>query len=91
MQENLDSYVYRRINASARRVLITKWVGQVWQEISADNEMVTRSFKKCGISVLIDGSEDDGIHIQGLDDYAVEEDDVEYTDDDPFSDEEECD
>ena len=71
-------------------MLITKWVGQVWQEISADNEMVIRSFKKCGISVLIDGSEDDGIHIQGLD-YAVEEDDVEYTDDDLFSDEEEYD
>ena len=90
MLENLDSYVYGRINASARRVLITKWVGQAWQEISADKEMVIRSFKKCGISVPIDGSEDDGIHIQGLDDYAVE-DDVEYTDDDPFSDDEECD
>ena len=90
MQENLDSYVYGRINASARRVLITKWVGQAWQEICSDKEMVIRSFKKCGISVPIDGSEDDRIHIQGLDDYAVE-DDMEYTDDDPFSDEEECD
>ena len=53
--------------------------------------MVIRSFKKCGISVPVDGSEDDGIHIQGLDDYTVEEDDVDYTDDDPFSNEEECD
>ena len=53
--------------------------------------MVIRSLKKCGISVPIDGSEDDRIHIQELDDYAVEEDDMDYTDDDPFSDEEECD
>ena len=41
--------------------------------------------------VPIDGSEDNGIHIQGLDDYAVEEDDMDYTDVDLFSDEEECD
>ena len=88
MQENLDSYVHGRINASARRVLFTKWVGQAWEEVSADKEMIVRSFKKCGISVPIDGSEDDQIHIQGLEDYAVEEDD-DYIDGDPFSDIEE--
>ena len=53
--------------------------------------MMIRSFKKCGISVPIDGSEDDVIHIQGLGYYAIEEDDMEYTDDDSFSDEAECD
>ena len=81
MQENLDSYVYGWINASARRVLITKWVGQAWEEISADKKMIIRSFKKCGISVPVDQ-----IHIQGLEDYSVEEDDGDYTDGDLFSD-----
>ena len=46
--------------------------------------MIIRSFKKCGIFVLIDGSEDDQIHIQSLDDYAIEEEE-DYTDEDPFS------
>ena len=46
--------------------------------------MIIRSFKKCGISVPINGSEDDQIHIQGLDDYAVEEEE-DYTDEDLFS------
>ena len=32
----------------------------------------------------IDGSEDDQIHIQGLDDYTVEEEE-DYTNEDPFS------
>ena len=66
MQENLDSYVYGQINTSAQQVLITKWVGKAREEICADKEMIIRSFKKRGISVPVDGSEDDQIHIQGL-------------------------
>lgn len=30
MQENLDAYIKVDINASARRVLFTKWMGQAW-------------------------------------------------------------
>ena len=71
-------------------MLITKWVGQAWEEISGDKEMIIRSFKKCGITIPIDGSKDNQIHIQGLEDYAVEEDDIDYTDDDPFSVQELC-
>ena len=49
MQDNLDAYVKGDINANARRVLFTKWVGQAWEEVSADKEMIVRSFKKCGL------------------------------------------
>ena len=31
LQENLDSYVTGKINASERRVLFTKWVGNAWR------------------------------------------------------------
>ena len=50
--------------------------------------MIIRSFKKCGISVAIDGSEDDQINIESLDDYTVGESEDEATDDesDPFED-----
>ena len=88
MQENLDAYVKGDINASARRVLFTKWVGQAWEEVSADKEMIVRSFKKCGIALAIDGLEDEEINIQGIDGYNVEDDDdEEFTDEeDPFAD-----
>ncbi len=33
--------------------------------------MIVRSFKKCGVSVAADGSEDADIHIEGLDDYTI--------------------
>ena len=85
MKENLEAYVKGEHNA----VLFTKWVGQAWDEVSAKKEMVVSSFKKCGISVAIDGSEDSEIHIKGLEDYVVEGSDSveEYTDEeDPFAD-----
>lgn len=90
LQDNLDDYVHGKITASARRVLFTKWVGQAWEDISAKKDTIIRSFKKCGISVAIDGSEDSEINIFGIDDYEVgeSESEEEATDDDidPFDD-----
>ena len=49
--------------------------------------MIQRAFRKCGISVVVYGSEDDEIHIEGLEDYTVDTDDEHTnTGDDPFSD-----
>ena len=52
-------------------------MGQAWEEVSADEEMIVRSFKKCGIALAVDGSEDEEINIQGIDDYTVEDNDDE--------------
>ena len=70
VQENLEDYVRGKITASERRNinLFTKWVGKAWKEISA-KDMIVRSFKKCGISVAVDGSEDDPTNIETLNDY----------------------
>lgn len=37
-----------------------QWVNKAWQEISA--ELVIRSFKSCGISNVLDGTEDDAVY-----------------------------
>jgi hypothetical protein len=47
--------------------------------------MIVRSFKKCGISVAADGSEDSEIHLEGLEDYQVDRD-VSSDSEDPFAD-----
>ena len=55
--------------------------------MSSKQEMIQRAFRKCGISVAVDGSEDDEIHIEVLEDYTVDTDDEHTnTGDDPFSD-----
>jgi len=43
--------------------------------------MVMRGFKKCGISVSVDGSEDDQINIKDLEGYPVDDSD----ESDPFA------
>ena len=50
----MEAYVRGDINASERRILFTKWVGEAWERQAAKKEMVTRSVKKCGIAVAID-------------------------------------
>ena len=89
LQKNLEDYTRGKISAS-ERILFTKWVGQAWEDISAKKNMIIRSFKKCGISVAIDGSEDAEMSIVGLEDYVVgdNEDEAPCTDynGDPFED-----
>ena len=40
--------------------LLLLWVNKAWQEIPA--ELVIRSFKSCGISNALDGTEDDAVY-----------------------------
>ena len=64
-------------------------------------ETVKRSFRKCGIALPIDGSEDADIHLEGTIDYTVgtnrdndqsdsasllDEDDLAEVNEDPFDD-----
>lgn len=76
-------------------------MGEAWEELSSKKDMVIRSFRKCGISLPIDGSKDEEINIDGLENYVVESDseandadpdnnagdsDVVTDDEDPFDD-----
>ena len=54
--------------------------------IAKKKEMIERSFKKCGISIAADGSEEFEIHLEGLEDYrvCVSADDSSDMEADPF-------
>ena len=63
-----------KVSAGDRRVLLTKWVGTAWQEISRRLKyIIIRSFVKCGIAPPISGSRDSEINIDGLPDYRKNE------------------
>ena len=72
MHKNISLYVEGKISASQRRVLISTWVGEAWNEVCLNREMIRRAFEKCGISVPIDGSKDKLINIRGLTNYTVD-------------------
>ena len=36
------------------------WVGEAWSKVGKMKDSIIRSFKKCGLSVALDGSDDEG-------------------------------
>jgi DDE superfamily endonuclease len=71
-QDHAEKWVNQKYTASERRILMTKWVGEAWSKVCSElKESIIRSFRKCGITVAIDGSQDDEININGLADYVV--------------------
>lgn len=79
-----------KIDASERRVLMTKWLKEAWKEFFAagGQEQVTKAFKRCGMLNAIDGSEDSEIHVQGIENYDIGESSDEESEEEDSSDEE---
>ena len=48
----------KKINISQLRILICKWVGHAWAEVSADRKFMIDTFRKTGLALPIDGSKD---------------------------------
>ena len=71
LDENLDLYVEGKLAASERCVLATTFVGNAWEKLSENKDMIIRSFVKCGITSNVDGSEDDQVNIRGLEGYKM--------------------
>lgn len=63
---------------------VCKWVKRAWENISDD--IIIRSFKKCGISNDLDGSEDDLVYeeidelLKELQDENEEMDEIDFID-----------
>ena len=84
----MDDYVNNSLTARQRRVLISRWVGEAWEEMcQALSTSVVRSFVKCGIAVNYDGSDDHLINIEGLPEYKVNSDAESDYSSDSFDDE----
>ena len=71
LDKNLNQYVDGKINASQWRVFMTEWVGEVWSKVRKMKDSIIHSFKKCGLSVALDGSENDKVNIKGLPEYQM--------------------
>ena len=69
----MQCYTEGKISTSERRVLVTKWVGKAWAEVGSNCDMVVRSFKKCDISLYLDGSENGEIHIESIEEYNCQQ------------------
>ena len=68
---NLDAYLNGTIPAK-RRVLMTRWVGRAWQEVSASlQEQIKAVSKSIDISIPADGSKNNLVKLRGLSEYRI--------------------
>ena len=51
--------------------LVLEWINKAWQEIPTD--LVTQSFKSCGISNALDGTEDDAVYEEETEGREIED------------------
>ena len=47
------------------------WVGKAWSKVGKMKDSIIRSFKKRGLSVALDGSENNVVNIEGLPEYQM--------------------
>ena len=71
LDKHLELYVEGKLSASQRRILMTKWIGQAWNKISGMKESNVRSFRKCGLLVALDGSENAQVSIDCIPKYEI--------------------
>lgn len=61
-EENFEMW-YDGIFVKIRRVLMIKWVGKVWRELSFDEDFVKKFFEKIGCLMIVDGEDDEKIRL----------------------------
>ena len=58
-------HVDGKLTAGTRYALITKWVGETWERVKKQKNLIKYLFKKCGLSNNLDGNKDALINIKG--------------------------
>lgn len=56
----------KKLTVSDLRLRISTWVSDAWSEVIQDTEFMANTFKNTGLSLPIDGSQDDKIQIPGV-------------------------
>ena len=72
IDEHERDWVEGKYSVSQRRVLLTKWVGQAWEDMHAeDSDMIRQAFQQVGLGLPIDGSRDHEIKIKDFPEVQV--------------------
>ena len=68
VEDNIDKW-HDKLTAKERRILMTKWVGDAWNELQCYQDFFRKAFQRTGCLMTIDGSEDYLIKPQGYESY----------------------
>ena len=64
--DNVEKWESNKLTASDRRILITQWTGEAAKQIDRDIRYRRRLFEKTGLAMTADGSDDNLINLQGV-------------------------
>ena len=64
--DNAERWESNKLTASDRRVLIAQWVGEAAKQIDSDIRYRRRLFEKTGLALTADGSDDNLINLEGV-------------------------
>ena len=62
----------KKLTTSDLRLSISNCVADAWSEVIEDKEFMANTFKRTGLSLAIDGSQDDQIKIPGVREIVVQ-------------------
>ena len=68
-EENIDKW-HEKLSAKERRILLTEWTGEAWSVLTQNGDLFKRLYEKTGCLMTVDGSGDERISPQGLEDYS---------------------
>jgi hypothetical protein len=72
IDEHEIEWVEGTYSVGDRRVLLTKWVGQAWEDMhTEDGDMIRQAFKQVGLCLPVDGSQDHEIKIKDFPEVQV--------------------
>jgi hypothetical protein len=71
IDEHERDWVEGKYSVSQRRVLLTKWVGQAWEDMHAEDSDMMQAFQQVGLGLPIDGSRDHELKIKDFPDVQV--------------------
>ncbi|RPB00518.1 hypothetical protein L873DRAFT_1564006, partial [Choiromyces venosus 120613-1] len=78
LREYTDAYTLRKQSTiqkwstSDKRIMVTHVVGEAWAIFQQEKkELITKAFRDVGVTLPIDGSQDQDIHIKGFDNITV--------------------
>jgi hypothetical protein len=70
----MEEWENHKYTVGERRILVTHWVGQAWREFHKDKkskELIVKTFEKLGLSLAVDGSQDEKLHVKDMPDIQV--------------------
>ena len=69
---HMDKWENGKYSIGDRRIMVTHWVGQAWRELHAEqSHLIIKAFRKVGLSLAVDGSEDVELHVKDIPDIQV--------------------